>query len=89
MFFTRLLGLTAECEEQVKEEEKFLTCKLVTLENKRIGIEVEQRGIKEILTPEQICASFLKKVHQFYLNAGINTRDLVISVPSYFSAAER
>ena len=39
-FLTRLAGLNTDCVDQLKEEEKFLTCKLMPLENKKIGVEV-------------------------------------------------
>jgi len=38
------LGINSECPDQLKEEEKFITYKLVPLENKKIGIEVTLRG---------------------------------------------
>lgn len=34
-------------------------------------------------------ATYLKKVHKFYENAGIASKDIVLSVPSYFSNIER
>lgn len=43
-FFTRFLGLNTDCVDQLKEEEKFITYKLVPLENKKIGFEVSIRG---------------------------------------------
>jgi len=50
---------------------------------------VNIRGKKEVITPEQATAYFLKKVKLFYEEANIYSNDLVISVPSYFSNAER
>ena len=38
------MGLTVECVDQLKEEEKFLTYKVVPLENKKLGFEVTVRG---------------------------------------------
>lgn len=43
-FFPRFLGLNTDCVEQLKEEEKFTTYKIVPLENKKIGFEVTVRG---------------------------------------------
>jgi molecular chaperone DnaK (HSP70) len=43
-FFTRFLGLNTDCVDQLKEEEKYITYKLVPLENKKIGFEVTIRG---------------------------------------------
>lgn len=89
MFFGRLLGLTIDSAEQLKEEETFLTCKTVPLQNKKIGLEVEVHNEKMVLTPEQIMATYLKKIHKFYENSGIQSKDIVISVPSYYTNVER
>lgn len=42
-----------------------------------------------MFTVEQLIGAYLKKVHKFYENANIQTKDIVISVPSYFSNVER
>lgn len=38
------MGLNTDCTEQLKEEEKYITYKIVPLENKKIGFEVTIRG---------------------------------------------
>jgi hypothetical protein len=43
-FYTRFLGLNVDCIDQLKEEEKYITYKIVPLENKKIGFEVQIRG---------------------------------------------
>jgi molecular chaperone DnaK (HSP70) len=88
-FFNRFLGLNAGCTDQIKEEEKFITYKIVPLANQKIGIEVQNRGATEIVTPEQVLAYYLKKTKTFFDNAGIQTNDLVITCPSYYSNVER
>lgn len=60
-FFPRFLGLNTDCVDQIKEEEKFITYKLVPLENKKVGIEVMSNGEPKIFTPEQLFAFYLKK----------------------------
>lgn len=45
-FFQRFLGLNWDCKEQLQEEMKFITYKVVELENKKIGIELVVRGEK-------------------------------------------
>ena len=42
-----------------------------------------------IVTPEQVLAYYLKKTKTFFENSSINTNDIVLSVPSYFSNVER
>jgi len=39
------MGLNTDCADQLKEEEKFITYKLVHLENKKIGFEITNRGV--------------------------------------------
>jgi len=36
-FFQRFLGLNADCKEQLAEEKKFITYKVVEMANKKIG----------------------------------------------------
>lgn len=88
-FFNRFVGLNADCAEQLREEEKYSTYKIVPLENKKLGIEVQLRGETRVFTPEQILGYFLKKTHTYFEHANIVSKDLVISVPSYYSNAER
>ena len=43
-FFGRFMGLNQDCVEQLEEEKKFITYKIVNMENKKIGFEVTLRG---------------------------------------------
>lgn len=88
-FFNRFLGLNSDCVEQIKEEEKFITYKVLALPNKKIGFEISNRGQVEIVTPEQVLAYYLKKTKTFFENSGIQGNDLVITCPSYYSNVER
>lgn len=51
-FFQRFLGLNWDCKEQLAEEMKFITYKVVELDNKKIGFELLCRGEKLVVTPE-------------------------------------
>lgn len=88
-FFPRFMGLNTDCVDQLKEEEKFITYKIVPLENKKVGFEVNIRNQTQIITPEQVLAYYFRKVKTFYELANILSNDIVISVPSYYSNAER
>ena len=68
---------------------KFITYKVVELENKKIGFELVIRGEKQILTPEQVMASFLKRAKTYFEKAGMMSKEMVLSVPTYASNAER
>ena len=83
------MGLNTDCKEQLEEEKKFVTYKTVELENKKVGFEVLCRGDKKVFTPEQLMGFYLKKVKTYFEKAGMNSREIVISVPTYASNAER
>ena len=89
LFPMRFLGLNAGCKEQIDYEQKFTTTKVIEFDNKKLGFEVTQQGVKHTLTIEQIMAYYLTKLARFYENAGITCRDVVLSVPSYLSNVER
>ena len=63
---------------------KFVTYKTVELENKKIGIELVCHGEKHVFMPEQIMAYFLKKVKMYFENAGMNNKEIVISMVFFF-----
>jgi len=71
------------------EEKKFITYKVVDMENKKIGFQVVCRGETLVLTPEQVTAFYLKKVKTYFEKANMMSKEIVIAVPSYFSNAER
>ena len=89
IFPMRFLGLNAGCKEQIDYEQKFTTTKVIEFDNKKLGFEVTQQGVKHTLTIEQIMAYYLTKLARFYENADISCRDVVLSVPSYLSNVER
>lgn len=88
-FFTRFLGLNQECKEQLDEEKKYVTYNVVDLENKKVGIEVMNRGEKLVLSPEQVLAYFLRRVKVYFEKAGMGGKEIVISVPTYAGNSER
>jgi len=62
---------------------------MVNLSNKKIGFEVQIRGEKHVLTPEQIMGFYLKKVSNYFENAGLKSKNIVVAVPSYMANTER
>ena len=62
---------------------------MVPLENKKVGFEINSKGQQHVFTPEQVLAYFLKSTKRNFELANIQTKDIVISVPSYFSNVER
>lgn len=88
-FFGRFMGLNQDCVTQLEEEKKFTTYKVVNMDNKKIGFEILIRGEKHIFSPEQIMAFYFRKLKTYFEKAGMNSKEIVISIPNYASNAER
>jgi len=73
----------------LEEEKKFITYKVVNLENKKIGFELLIRGEKKVFTPEQCMGFYLKKVKTYFEKNNLNSKEIVISCPTYATNAER
>ena len=59
------------------------------MDNNKIGFEVKIRGETHIFQAEQIMAYYLKKVKTYFEKAGMPSKEIVISVPSYATNSER
>lgn len=59
------------------------------MENKKIGFEAVVRGQKEVFLPEQVMAFYLKKLKTYFEKAGMNSNEMVISVPNHATNVER
>jgi len=88
-FFARFLGLNQDCKEQLAEEKKFVTYKVVDTDNKKIGFEVVVDGERQVMSPEQVMAFYLKRAKTYFELAGMGSKEIVISVPTYASNVER
>ncbi|XP_020293342.1 97 kDa heat shock protein isoform X2 [Pseudomyrmex gracilis] len=87
--FKRLLGRKYN-DPQVQSELRFLPFKLTPEADGSIGIHVQYLGEEHVFSPEQITAMLftkLKEISETALQTAVN--DCVISVPSYFTQAER
>jgi molecular chaperone DnaK (HSP70) len=83
------MGLNSECKEQLELEQRFITHKVIELENKKIGFECVQMGEKYTFTVEQVIGFYMVKLKKYFEKADIKSKDLVVSVPSYCSNVER
>ncbi|XP_012138186.1 heat shock protein 70Cb isoform X2 [Megachile rotundata] len=87
--FKRLLGRKYN-DPQVQREIKMLPFKVTQQADGNIGIHVQYLGEEHIFSPEQITAMLftkLKDISETALQTIVN--DCVISVPSYYTQAER
>lgn len=89
LFPTRFLGLNAQCAAQLELEKRYITHKMVPMQNNKIAFELEQAGNKHVFTIEQIIAFYLQKLHEFYVKDEVTTKDIVLTIPSYSSNTER
>ena len=83
------MGLNQDCAEQIRKEKQFITYKVKDLDNKKIGFELTCRGEKHVFTPGQVMAFFLRRSKTFFEKANMKSKEIVISVPSYATNAER
>ncbi|CAG9313505.1 unnamed protein product [Blepharisma stoltei] len=88
LFPTRFLGLNSSCQN-LHNESKWLTNKLVTLEEGKIAHEVRYLGENMTFTSERVVAMLLSGMKSLCQRAGLNANDVVISVPCYFTETER
>lgn len=86
--FPRFLGMK-QTSPLLKEELKYTPVKCLPTENKGIGFEIRHHGEQKVFTPEQLCGMFISKLQKTYEAQGIACKDIVVSVPPYFSAVER
>jgi heat shock 70kDa protein 4 len=89
LFPTRLMGLNTNCKDQIEKEQRFMTHKIVPLDNLKLGLEVTQMGTKYQFTVEQVIGYYLTKLKRYFEKADITSRDVVLSIPSYCSNVER
>ncbi|XP_014217744.1 heat shock 70 kDa protein 4L [Copidosoma floridanum] len=87
--FKRLLGRTYD-DPAVQKELKTLPFKTSRLPNGGIGIHVNYMSEDQVFTPEQITAMLFTKLKDIAVTAlQTAVNDCVISVPSYYTQAER
>ncbi|CAL1673105.1 unnamed protein product [Lasius platythorax] len=87
--FKRLLGRKYN-DQQVQSELRFLPYKITPQADGSIGIHVQYLEEEHVFSPEQITAMLftkLKDISETALQTAVN--DCVISVPSYYTQAER
>lgn len=87
--FKRLLGRKFN-DPYVQQELKYLSYRVVPQQNGSIGIKVNYLDEEHVFSPEQITAMLFTKLKDISENAlKTKVNDCVISVPSFFTNAER
>lgn len=84
----RYLGLKGD-SPSLEEEKKFATALPSVDSNGKVNFEINYKGEKEIVYPETAMGIYFNKLKQNWIKAGYDTRDIVVSVPDYYTVAER
>ena len=87
-YVNRFLGLTGDCKEQLEEETKYISNKVEVGADKKITFSVTNRGENLDLVPEQVYATYLKKLKRMFAHED-DLVDIVLAVPVYYSLTER
>jgi heat shock protein 4 len=83
----RFLGLEATYP-LLKSETKFTPAKTTTNDG-RIRFDVHYQGEKMSVLPEQAMAAYFNKLKLIIAKNGFENKDVIISVPTYLTQAER
>ena len=86
-YFTRFLDVKSSTP-YLNQEAKWLTTPLVELDQ-RLAFEVTSQGEKKRFLPEQVTAMMIQKLKQIIEKAGVSGKEVVLSVPGYFTEKER
>ena len=73
----------------LQEEAKYATVQPVVDKHNKVGFEINYKDEREIYYPENLMGLFFNKLKQNWRKAGYDTKEVVVSVPDYFTAYER
>jgi molecular chaperone DnaK (HSP70) len=84
----RYLGLKSD-SPFLEEEKKYATALPSIDQNGKVMFEIDYKGEKEIVYPETAMGIYFNKLKLNWIKAGYDIRDVVVSVPDYYTVAER
>ena len=87
-FFNRFLGMKGDSVD-FKEERNHVYCKTRVNDENKVVFNVKAYGEDIELLPEQVYATMLTKVKMILELNNINNKELVLSIPPYYSQEER
>ena len=73
----------------INEESKHAYVKPTVDSKGRLGFNIDYKQKKEVYTPECLMGLFFSKLKNIWLKENIDTNEVVVSVPDYFTAHER
>jgi heat shock protein 4 len=71
------------------EEAKYATCQPAVDDNGKAGFWINYKNENEFIYPEMIMGIYFDKLKQNWIRAGYETKEVVVSVPDYFTVHER
>jgi molecular chaperone DnaK (HSP70) len=84
----RYLGMQGD-STYLAEEAKYASCQPSVDNKNKVGFEIDYKGEKDFYYPESVMGLYFDKLKQNWKRAGYETKDVVVTVPDYFSAHER
>lgn len=87
-YFTRFLDVKSTTP-YLSQEKKWITTNLIETEDNRLAFELMFKGEKRRFLPEQITAMMIQKLKQIIERSGLSGKEVVLSVPGYFTEKER
>ena len=86
---TRWLGVQTDWHSICSEENKYATCQPQPDQHNKLGFEINYKNEQEIYSPESTVGLFFNKLKNNWKKAGYDTREVVVSVPDYYTSYER
>ena len=86
-YFNRFLDVKSTTP-YLPQEKKWIIANMTEVDQK-LAFEVSFMGEKKKFLPEQICAMMIQKLKQIIEKAGVSGKEVVLSVPGYFTEKER
>jgi heat shock protein 4 len=73
----------------IKDEAKYATSQPLVDKHNKIGFEINYKNEQDVYYPETCMGLFFNKLKLNWKTAGYDTREVVVSVPDYYTAQER
>lgn len=73
----------------VAEESKYANVKPVVDKANKLGFEITYKGTKDVYTAESLMGLYFSKLKQNWARDKIDTKEVVVSVPDYYTCHER
>ena len=73
----------------IAEESKYSNTKPIVDKTNKLGFEIAYKGTKDVYTAESLMGLYFTKLKQNWARDKIDTKEVVVSVPDYYTCHER